>query len=84
MRKREDANSSENRSISVFLRFSGLHNEAPHIHVRRENKAVKFWLDPVALQKTGRFSRTELTRIARLVSEHREYLLERWHEFFGN
>ena len=24
MRKREDANSPENRSISVFLRFSGL------------------------------------------------------------
>jgi len=60
------------------------YNEPPHVHVRRENKVAKFWLDPVALQKTGRFSRTELNRIARLVSEHREYLLERWHEFLGN
>jgi len=60
------------------------YNEPPHIHVRRENKVVKFWLDPVALQKAGRFSRTELNRIARLVSEHREYLLEKWYEFFGN
>ena len=60
------------------------YNEPPHIHVRRENKVAKFWLDPVALQKAGRFRRTELNRIARLVSEHREYLLEKWYEFFGN
>ena len=60
------------------------YNEPPHVHVRRENRVAKFWLDPVALQKTGRFSRTELSRIARLVGEHREYLLEEWYEFFGN
>jgi hypothetical protein len=60
------------------------YNEPPHIHVRRENKVAKFWLDPVALQKTGRFGRTELNRIARLVIENREYLLEKWYEFFGN
>jgi len=50
----------------------------------RENKVAKFWLDPVALQKAGGFRRTELNKIARLVSEHREYLLENWYEFFGN
>jgi hypothetical protein len=60
------------------------YNEPPHIHVRRENKVAKFWLDPVALQKTGRFSRTELNEIARSISEHREYLLEKWYEFFGD
>jgi len=60
------------------------YDEPPHVHVRRENRVAKFWLDPVALQETGRFSRTELNGIAKLVNEHREYLLERWHEFFGN
>jgi len=60
------------------------YNEPPHIHVRRENKVAKFWLDPVALQKAGGYSRTELSKVARLVNEHREHLLESWYEFFGS
>ena len=60
------------------------YNEPPHIHVRREDKVAKFWLDPVVLQKAGGFSRTELNKIARLIDEQREYFLESWYEFFGN
>jgi len=50
----------------------------------RENKVAKFWLGPVILQKAGGFSRQELDRIARLVDEHREQLLESWYDFFGD
>ncbi len=59
------------------------YDEPPHIHVRREKKVAKFWLDPVMLQKAGRFSRAEINKIARLVHDNREYLLESWYEFFG-
>jgi hypothetical protein len=31
-------------------------SEPPHIHVRRENKVAKFWLDPVALERAGGFT----------------------------
>jgi len=58
--------------------------EPPHVHVMQENKVAKFRLDPVTLQKAGGFSRHELDRIARLVNEHREHLLESWYDFFGN
>ena len=58
--------------------------EPPHIHVRRENMVAKFWLDPVALERAGGFNRTELSRIAERVLEHREVFLERWNEFFGD
>jgi Domain of unknown function (DUF4160) len=57
--------------------------EPPHIHVRRENMVAKFWLEPLALERTGGFSRGELNAIAKLVHEHRERILERWYEFFG-
>jgi hypothetical protein len=67
-----------------FFFVSVDYSEPPHIHVRRENKVAKFWLDPIALQKAGGFSRHELDRIARLVDEHREQLLESWDEFFGD
>jgi hypothetical protein len=58
-------------------------DEPPHIHVRRENMVAKFWLDPIALQQTGGYNRTELNNIARLVHEHRDRLLESWYDFFG-
>jgi len=44
---------------------------------------AKFRLEPVALQRAGGFSRHELNVLAKLVSEHRERLLEGWNEFFG-
>jgi hypothetical protein len=44
---------------------------------------AKFWVDPVALERTGGFNRAELNTIAKLVQEHRETLLEGWYEFFG-
>ncbi len=44
---------------------------------------AKFWLDPVALQQAGGYSRTELNTIASIVQEHREMFLERWYAFFG-
>ena len=59
------------------------YNEPPHIHVQREKMVAKFWLDPVSLQKTGGFSRTELNRIAGLVVEHQDFFLEKWYEFFS-
>ncbi len=57
--------------------------EPPHVHVRRENKVAKLWLDPLALQSAGGYSRSELNTIAAMVQEHREELLESWYEFFG-
>lgn len=60
------------------------YHEPPHIHVRREKTVAKFWLDPVILQKSGGFSRTEINKITKLVIENQKNLLEKWHEFFGN
>ncbi len=53
-------------------------------HVRRENMVAKFWLEPVALERAGGFSRVELNVILELVQEHRERLLKSWYEFFGH
>jgi hypothetical protein len=59
-------------------------NEPPHVHVKREKMVAKFWFDPVALQLTRGFKRNELTKMAKLVFEKQEFLLEQWNEFFGN
>jgi hypothetical protein len=43
---------------------------------------AKFWLEPVALERAGGFSRVELSEIARLVQVNRAVLLKSWYEFF--
>lgn len=59
------------------------YNEPPHIHVRRESKMAKFWLDPVVLQKAGGFSPTELNKIAKVIHKNQDDFLESWNDFFG-
>jgi len=57
--------------------------EPPHIHVRREKKVAKIWLQPVSVAKRGGFTGTEINKIIKLVDEHRQLILEKWHEFFS-
>ena len=58
-------------------------SEPPHVHVRRDNMVAKFWLEPLALERAGGFSRVELNAVARIVEEHREKFVRSWYEFFG-
>ena len=72
------------RSGSYRFFFVSLdRSEPPHVHVRRENMVAKVWLEPVALERAGGFSRVELNAILRLVHEYREQLMRSWYEFFG-
>ncbi len=66
-----------------FYFYSHDGHEPPHIHVDRDQSSAKFWLEPVALSRNLGFRPVELGRIERLVTEHREQLLEAWHGYFG-
>ena len=66
-----------------FFFYAGDRDEPPHIHVERDANRAKFWLDPVRLQNSGGFSRTEINRVQDLVEENLEALLESWNEFFN-
>jgi hypothetical protein len=65
-----------------FFFYSGDRDEPEHIHVERDDNVAKFWLDPVRLQSSGGFSRGEIARIYRLVTENRSRLLEAWYAYF--
>ncbi len=67
-----------------FFFFAGDRNEPPHIHVERERNRAKFWLDPVRLQESGGFARSEINRIAELVEANRKLLIEAWNDYFGD
>ena len=63
--------------------FSSDKHEPPHVHVEREAKRAKFWLEPVELERNNGFAARELARITAIVDEHREELLRAWHDFFS-
>jgi hypothetical protein len=58
-------------------------NEPPHLHVERENKTCKFWLDPLGLARNYGFNARELSVIRRTIETHRASILEAWHEHCG-
>lgn len=65
-----------------FFFYAGDRAEPPHVHVEREDKIAKFWLDPVRLQGSGGFSRMEIGRIQKIIAEHHSRLMEAWNEYF--
>ncbi len=66
-----------------FFFYAGDADEPPHVHVERDNDKAKFWLDPVRMQNSGGFGRSEINRIQRMVEDNREDLLRSWHEYFN-
>ena len=64
--------------------YSGDRNEPCHVHVERENRVAKFWLESTRLQQSGGFSRKEIRQIHRVVAEHHSELLEAWNDYFGD
>ena len=70
------------RPYRLFF-YSGDGSEPPHVHVERDDRICKFWLDPVRMQGSGGLARAEIRRIARIVEQHQATLIEAWNEYFN-
>ena len=60
-------------------------NEEPriHIHILSPEGEAKFWIEPiVSLAKSTGYSAKELTRIHRLVEEHKNEIRRGWKKHF--
>lgn len=66
-----------------FFFYSNEYGEPAHIHIQRETKLAKFWLKPVALASSTRFSPKELKKLESLVIENKDHILEAWNEYFS-
>ncbi len=62
--------------------YAGDGDEPEHVHVERDDNVAKFWLDPIRLDRSGGFGRSELRLIQRIVKEHQRELMEAWHDYF--
>lgn len=66
-----------------FYFYAGDRDEPEHVHVERDDKVAKFWLDPVRLQRRGGFGGSEINRVQKLVESNREDLIRSWNEYFN-
>ena len=64
-----------------FHFYSDEGNEPAHIHIDSVDGECKFWLDPVVLAKSVNVSPVDVRKIERLVFEHRNFFMEKYHEF---
>ena len=58
--------------------------EPPHVHVFKDEKEAKIWLEPVEVQANYEYNNSELNRIVKLTRKHRSRLLEVWNAHFTN
>jgi len=77
-----DAYGSSHRLREVLL-LQQRRTEPAHIHIEQAGALAKFWLDPVALAASSRFSGHELRRLEKQVLDNREQFLEAWRDYFG-
>jgi hypothetical protein len=66
-----------------FFFYASDRDEPPHIHVERDDKLIKFWLDPVRLQYNIGFNRVEIRHIEKIIQEYCIQLLEAWNAYFS-
>ena len=66
-----------------FFFYMGDRDEPAHVHVERDNRTAKFWLNPVKLQSTGGLRRHEIRQIERIIEENQTRLMEAWNARFN-
>lgn len=66
-----------------FFFYAGDREEPMHVHVRRERREAKFWIDPVRVGRNRGFGEHEPAQIERQVVEHCETLRSAWRDYFG-
>ncbi|MEQ8189990.1 MAG: DUF4160 domain-containing protein [Candidatus Eremiobacterota bacterium] len=67
-----------------FFFFSNEGNEPAHIHIESGSKYAKFWLNPVRLDVSLGYNSKELTQLRKLVEENRNFLEDKWNEYFSS
>lgn len=66
-----------------FYFYSHEPNEPPHVHVDKAEATAKLWLEPAGFARQRGFRVKERNAILGILEEHREAMLEAWHEYFG-
>jgi len=67
-----------------FFFYAGDKDEPLHVHVERDDKIAKFWLEPIRIHSSGGFSRAEINKIQDIIQEYHVRFVEVWNDYFGS
>lgn len=67
-----------------FFFYSNEGSEPAHVHVERGGGVCKFWLRPARLARSDGFSKRDLAKIATIVRERQQEILDAWGEHVGS
>ena len=67
-----------------FFFYSADGSEPPHIHVEKESKVAKYWLNPIRLQENHGLNRSDLSKITAIIEENQQNILEAWNDYFND
>jgi hypothetical protein len=66
------------------FRFYALdRGEPPHVHVHKDDKSLKVWLETMVVAKRVGYNDREVERLLAVVAQHRSQWIEAWNDFFG-
>ncbi len=66
------------------FRFYALEmDEPPHVHVVKDGKSLKVWLESLEVASNKGYNDREMARLLTVVSEHRDDWIGAWNDFFG-
>jgi hypothetical protein len=56
-----------------------------HIHVEKANKTAKFNLEPIVeLLYSRKFKASEISEMRMVITENKQFLKDKWDEYFNN
>lgn len=58
-------------------------DEPPHIHVVKDSKSLKVWLQSLEVAQNKGYDDRDVTRLLAVIGEHRDEWIGRWNDFFG-
>ncbi len=59
-------------------------HEPAHIHVRKDRKETKIWLQSITVARNKRCSQKELNDLLAVVGANQKLFMEKWDEHFGD
>ena len=66
--------------FKFFFYQADVANEPPHVHITKDGNEAKFWLDPVRVAREGKFRKSDLGDIERIIEDNLAFLLNAWKE----
>jgi hypothetical protein len=57
--------------------------EPPHVHVIKDSKSAKVWLESLEMEYGHGYNTREIAEFSGKIAEHCKEWMEKWNDFFG-